>query len=125
MFYTILHVYSRKHLEGVQTPQLWRNSEHGILPQADSSPEAFQNAWSHSQATRIVISIEEQKEQLSLSISDNGIGLFSDGEFPLQANHHGRGIANMFYRARLIGAHLKIESPEQGGTCIKCQIDNT
>ncbi|ARU56754.1 PAS sensor-containing signal transduction histidine kinase [Oleiphilus messinensis] len=87
--------------------------------------EAFQNAWSHSQATRIVISIEEQKERLSLSISDNGIGLFSDGEFPLQANHHGRGIANMFYRARLIGAHLKIESPEQGGTCIKCEIDNT
>jgi hypothetical protein len=45
MFYTILHVYSRKHLEGVQTPQLWRNSEHGFLPQADSSPEAFQKAW--------------------------------------------------------------------------------
>jgi two-component system CheB/CheR fusion protein len=81
--------------------------------------EALLNAIRHGQAKNIHIGLETQADALTLSISDDGIGL------PEQPNHgKGLGIRIMRNRAGVIGATLTIAPAEGGGTLVTCMLTN-
>jgi len=74
--------------------------------------EATQNAFYHSQGSRIVIDISTNKSsQVILSIKDNGVGIPSD---PNKLNHY--GLAIMKERSRSLSGEIDIKSNDSGGT---------
>ncbi len=80
--------------------------------------EAVTNALHHAQASRLVIRLREGPDCVTLQIIDDGVGLP-----PQQIRHpEGMGLDIMKYRARAIGARLKLESSEGGGLCVTCAI---
>ncbi len=79
--------------------------------------EAVNNSAKHSQATRIVISATTANDRLTITVSDNGIGIPE----PLGATA-GMGLHIMRYRARMIGGQLKIGRGKRGGTIILCSL---
>lgn len=81
--------------------------------------EAVTNALKHAGASRILLSLREQPDGLELNIEDDGRGLAQTG-----SRNNGIGLHVMEYRARLIGAHLLIGSPPDGGTRIACMLPN-
>jgi signal transduction histidine kinase/ligand-binding sensor domain-containing protein len=74
--------------------------------------EAITNIVKYSQATEVTISLQHDKEQLSLSITDNGNGFDSTESFS------GNGLHNMKSRAEAIGGSLQIESIKGTGTSL-------
>ncbi|MCE5274272.1 MAG: PAS domain S-box protein [Deltaproteobacteria bacterium] len=76
--------------------------------------ESIHNAIEHGKATRILIDLLNTNNEGSLSILDNGIGI------PEGLKPSGMGIRIMHYRARMIGASLKVESDPGGGTLVTC-----
>jgi len=83
--------------------------------------EAVINANKHSQAREIVIRLERVENEMVLRVIDNGVGFPSEPK-----TKRGLGAHIMGYRARLIGARLKIDSPKEGGTRVSCYLpDNT
>lgn len=80
--------------------------------------EALNNAIKHGRATEARISLEIIKNQLVLTISNNGTG------FPQKPNKKGMGLNIMKYRLSVIGGSLEIESNKKKGTTIKCTIKN-
>jgi signal transduction histidine kinase len=79
--------------------------------------EALSNSMKHSEAKHIVISLSRQNGILELDVIDNGRGFVDEP-------HSGRrlGLGTMNYRARSIGAELKIESAPGKGTTVKCKL---
>jgi len=72
--------------------------------------EAIHNSLKHASATEIKVSVEQLKEQLKITISDNGKG------FHIQSVEKGSGLTNMIKRAKLIGGELAIVSESNEGT---------
>jgi len=79
--------------------------------------EAVTNAVRHSRATHIVIGLHLVGGAVTLSVSDNGIGM--PAEFDSLT---GMGLHTMQYRARIVGGRLEIERRECGGTRVICSI---
>jgi signal transduction histidine kinase len=79
--------------------------------------EAIHNALKHSKATNIDIVIES-REELTVSISDNGTGLGANSKA-------GNGLANMKSRAAESGMNLKINTAEQSGTAVVLNLATT
>ncbi len=86
--------------------------------------EAILNAAKHSHASVITVRLVKENDDLTLSVQDNGVGF--------QATDHGQtgmGIGIMRYRARAIGAVLKVQTQPGQGTLVSCkyrlQGDNT
>jgi two-component system, LuxR family, sensor kinase FixL len=79
--------------------------------------EATQNAIRHSQGDRIRISLETDDHEIFLQIVDNGAGIAEN--FTRQPRG---GIRIMQHRAALIGATLRIEAGEGGGTLVQCRL---
>ncbi|MES2569341.1 MAG: ATP-binding protein, partial [Verrucomicrobiota bacterium] len=79
--------------------------------------EAIRNALKHAQATKLVIALEIQNEQLLLSVSDNGRGFLQETE-----GSGGMGLLNLQYRARAIGGKLTLESLPGKGVLIQCSV---
>lgn len=73
--------------------------------------EAIINANKHARATRIIVSAHRKKQGLAISVEDDGVGL--NGK---RSTGDGLGFHIMKYRARMIGARVKVESPRKGGT---------
>lgn len=74
--------------------------------------EAIQNAFYHSQGSKIVIDINTNNlSEVNLSIKDNGIGIPGD---PNKLNHY--GLAIMKERSRSLDGLLTIEHVDSGGT---------
>jgi PAS domain S-box-containing protein len=84
--------------------------------------EAVSNAIKHGKAKRIAIKLSTARGRTILSITDNGVGIrpSSNGS----TNSKGMGIATMHYRARLMGATLKVEKGARGGTTVTCTLDS-
>lgn len=74
--------------------------------------EAITNIVKYSKATEVTISLKFDKEELSLSILDNGTG-FDTGQ-----GFTGNGLTNMKARAQAMGAEFQIESIKGTGTTI-------
>jgi signal transduction histidine kinase len=99
----------------------------GPLPELDRdatthlfrlTQEAVSNAVKHGKATRIAIFALAEKGRLSLSIADNGIGLFA----PVN-EHHGLGFKTMAYRTDLMNGSFSVKNqPNSPGVIVACSI---
>ncbi len=69
--------------------------------------EAVHNTYKHSQANEVFIAFEQSEAVLSITISDNGIGLSG-------ANQKGNGLTNMSLRMEGINGTFKV-IPSQNG----------
>ena len=79
--------------------------------------EALNNAWQHSAAQDVWLSVDFAAEHITISIQDNGQGFSAPrhaSDLADVAPGH-FGIMGMYERASLIGAHLQIQAaPGQG-----------
>jgi len=79
--------------------------------------EAIHNAIKHAHATKLAVAIRVTRQQLSVSITDNGVG------FRKSDSSTGTGLRNMMMRARSIGGHLEVGGLETGtGTRVHFQV---
>jgi len=100
-------------LSGVKlTPRLERNKE---LTLFRITQEALTNITQHSGATRVQVSLTSSKNEVVLTIEDNGIGFDS---LALRSHEDGRGwgLVNMTERVGLIQGSLEIQSAPRSGT---------
>jgi signal transduction histidine kinase len=80
--------------------------------------EAMNNAAKHSNASRILVSIQRNADKLELAIKDDGTG-FELADV-LAANGHGRGLglSTMQERAELSGGSLSFSTAPGDGTTV-------
>ncbi len=76
--------------------------------------EVINNAVKHSSASKIVIELAANSNEICLSIADDGVGFQGD----LQDTGKGLGMMNMKYRAQIIGATISLDTHEGTGTRI-------
>ena len=81
--------------------------------------EAVANAIKHGKASAVDIRLDNIGDQTVLAVTDNGAGFAS----PVQAGG-GMGLRTMQYRAGMIGASLRVQTPAEGGTRILCSFQN-
>ena len=81
--------------------------------------EAINNSIKHGQATKIDLGLISANGQIILTIKDNGIGVKNTGTKP-----NGMGLRVMNYRAGMIGATVQLDSNPDGGTIVKCTVQN-
>jgi signal transduction histidine kinase len=81
--------------------------------------ESLTNVLKYAHASRVSISLKQFKDEVSLSISDNGVGI-SQEAFKKPKSH---GIFGMRERTSLHGGSFEISNGKEGrGTCIKVLI---
>jgi two-component system, NarL family, sensor histidine kinase UhpB len=78
--------------------------------------EGLTNAWRHSGADSVTVSLKADAETVTLRVADDGEGM------PPQLPHDTAGIAGMRERALLIGGRLSIQSRPQQGTEVRLTI---
>lgn len=76
--------------------------------------EAVGNAVKHSGATRIEVGVDLNQRELTAVVADNGHYKFTDKK--------GLGIESMQRRAGAIGAIIRMETDENGGTTVKLSV---
>jgi PAS domain S-box-containing protein len=79
--------------------------------------EAVTNAVKHARAKRIDVAVTADRTQMALEVRDDGVGVPPDVE-----KASGSGMHIMQYRARVIGATLKISRGPRGGTLVTCRL---
>lgn len=82
--------------------------------------EAINNAIKHGQASLITLGLTSANGQIVLSVKDNGKGLPTNGSHRAS----GMGMRVMNYRAAMIGANVQLENVAEGGTLVKCTVQN-
>ena len=80
--------------------------------------EALSNVTRHAQATQVIVDFQDDGDQLTLTIQDNGRGF--DPETATRSGHY--GLLGIRERARLIDGEIKIESDGQTGTKIVLHV---
>ena len=76
---------------------------------------ALANAFRHAGASRVLVDLDFGRDELRLSVSDDGVGLPDDYE------ERGHGFANMRVYAERLGGHLIVESRGPvGGASVTC-----
>lgn len=80
--------------------------------------EILTNVARHSQATAVVITLQEQAGSLVLKVRDNGRGV-TESEL---SNPHSLGLVGMRERALLLGGETVLTGVPQGGTTVKVRI---
>jgi len=83
--------------------------------------EAVNNALKYSRASRITISLRRDDKGLRLSISDDGRGI-PIGPAGRRGARNGMGLHIMRYRARSMGATLRIHDRRPRGTEVVCLL---
>ncbi len=81
--------------------------------------EAAINAAKHAKPQKILIRLNAAASRIQLTVIDDGAGI---GVSTSHAN--GMGLHIMNYRARMIGAALKIEPRPNGGTIVSCIFEH-
>ena len=79
--------------------------------------EAVTNAVKHAEADAIRIEVKSGRGTTRLRVSDNGIGIPSNGD-----RHEGLGLRVMRHRAASIRASLTIRANPSGGTSVTCTL---
>ena len=91
------------------------------IPLYRIAQEAMNNAVRHGKPQHIWLSLRICRHEVALTLEDDGLGLRLETTDP---RRQGMGIRIMHYRARMIGAQLKIEYRPQGGTIVTCRYSN-
>lgn len=81
--------------------------------------EAVNNAVKHAEPSLVSVTVAGDRKCFVFEVRDNGRGL------PDSKNSTGMGLQIMNYRARMIGAELKIESSQEVGTTVRLCLCNT
>ena len=76
--------------------------------------EALHNALRHAHARHIVVALHGDGHALTLRVRDDGRGL------PRRSRDVGLGLSTLAYRARAIGASLRIDAAPGRGTTVEC-----
>ena len=83
---------------------------------------ALTNAFRHAEASRVVVELDFGKDEVSLSVSDDGVGL------PEDYAQRGHGFANMGADAERLGGRLMVEPRGPAGgarvTCVMPLVRN-
>lgn len=79
--------------------------------------EALQNAFKHSHAKNIIISLTRQTDAIQLAVVDDGTGIEDAATMS-----GGQGLFNMRARVSLIGGRLDIKSSREEGTAVICRF---
>lgn len=119
-------VLNRLHVPDALEVQL--NAPHTLMPFSPANTEAIcqmvmeavSNVIRHSNATRLVITADENERVFSLTIQDNGQGF--DTEDLRQRNQNGLGLRNMLERARILRGHAQVKSSPNAGTTISITL---
>ena len=75
------------------------------------------NTFRHSRAGKVTIALNFEEEGLTMSVSDDGIGLPDDYE------ERGHGFRNMGAAAERMGGRLEVARGESGrGTTVTCTV---
>lgn len=83
--------------------------------------ELLNNAIKHSNATAINVDTI-WNDGVSISVQDNGMGFDYEKQRDKKGKSTGLGLYNIENRARLLGATVLFERPEQGGTKISLKL---
>lgn len=78
--------------------------------------ECISNAAKHGKATRITIDSKVGENDHLFAVTDNGSGFENKPRGP------GMGMHLMDYRARVIGARIRVIEPEEGGCRVECRL---
>lgn len=81
--------------------------------------EAVNNAVRHGKAQRVDVTLAQARGALVLRIEDDGRGLPDEA---LKEKGEGVGLRSMRYRARLLGASLRVANRKGGGAAIKITL---
>jgi signal transduction histidine kinase len=81
--------------------------------------EALHNALRHARAESVAVRLEENGEELWLSVSDDGVG-FDPSAAALRSRR--LGLTSMEERARELGGRLEIESAPGAGTSVRLEV---
>lgn len=81
--------------------------------------EAVNNAVKHGRCDSITVSLEAVEDEVTLTITDNGVGVPASGY-----SADGMGLHIMTYRAQLIGGTIDIRRGIAGGTVVTCSYRN-
>ena len=85
--------------------------------------EAISNAIRHGKAKHIHISLGIVADVLTLSVSDDGVGIDQGmGRDPSGNKSAGIGLQTMNYRARMIGGSLDIRPAPRRGVVVTCSV---
>lgn len=82
--------------------------------------EGISNAALHGKSKNIEVSFTQDKNNITLTITDDGIGMMSNLK-----NLKGIGLKIMKYRAHLINASFQIKPNSPHGVIISCMLNNT
>ena len=77
--------------------------------------EGLQNALKHAQASKVEVILDDDGEQLMLTVRDNGAGLPPP---PSAASLHRHGLRLLRERARALGGSLMLAPVAGGGTAL-------
>jgi signal transduction histidine kinase len=77
--------------------------------------EAINNVVRHAQATQVVIGLAAEADRVTLTVTDNGVGLAKNA-----AEGPGMGWRIMRYGSDLIGGTVEIGPGPEGGTRVSC-----
>ena len=109
------HVDTFTVITSIEAEFVQRGEEPELSPIARSllfsiAHNALTNAFRHSAAGKVTVSLDFSREALRLSVSDNGVGL------PDDYDRRGHGFRNMGADARRLGGALEARSDDQGTT---------
>jgi signal transduction histidine kinase len=80
--------------------------------------EALQNVLKHAQVSKAQIELEGSEECVSLTVSDEGVGIDAAGA----SSHQGLGMVSIKERARLVNGTVTIESSPNHGTTLRTVV---
>lgn len=84
--------------------------------------EAVGNATRHGRAKTVIIALEAGGGELSLRVSDDGVGFDPALGASASRHHGGMGLNTMRYRASVIGGLLEIYPNSPAGTVVSCTV---
>ncbi len=79
--------------------------------------EALQNAFKHSNARKVELSLIGTDEEVQLTVHDSGVGFN-----PAETRGHGLGLISMRERLKLVNGDFSIQSAPDKGTTIRASV---
>jgi signal transduction histidine kinase len=80
--------------------------------------ESLTNIVKHAQATEVHVAVTMDASDLTVTVTDNGVGIDSDRREAVGSH----GLATMRHRVRSFGGSIEIGTPAEGGTRVRARL---